>query len=168
MKSRLACSLVLLLAVSALAGCSSLRTVTDFFDSAGKKTKIQGERISIIASEGQLSTDPQLAASKMDLPPPKKNAEWTGQRNRQQCPGQSWPMDRSRRFGALPPARILDDNSRLTAPSSWLAVGLCSGHAEPCLAFDAKTGKPLGTKALLPGKSGSRWYTLVCSDPAVP
>ena len=76
MKSRLACSLVLILAMSVLAGCGTFRTIGDFFNVSAKKTKIQGERISIIASEGLLASDPQLAAAKMDLPPPRKNAEW--------------------------------------------------------------------------------------------
>ena len=117
MKSRIACSLVLLLAASVLAGCDTVRTVTDFFDSAGKKTKIQGERISIIASEGQLSTDPQLAAAKMDLPPPKKNAEWPQ-------PGGTPDNVLGNLMADGPLAQVwsasagkgTDDDSRLTAP----------------------------------------------------
>jgi len=117
MKSRLACSLVLILAVSVLAGCGTFRTIGDFFGSSSKKTKIQGERISIIATEGQLASDPQLAASKMDLPPPKKNAEWPQ-------PGGTADNVMGNLMADGPLARVwsasagkgTDGNSRLTAP----------------------------------------------------
>src|SRR5262249_21342612 len=75
MMSRTASSIVLVLIASMLSSCSTYDTVAGWFDRS-KKSKIQGERISIIASEQQLTTDPMLAAIKMDLPPPKRNMEW--------------------------------------------------------------------------------------------
>ncbi len=164
MKPRIACAVVLLLAVSTLAGCSSLRSVTDFFDSAGKKTKIQGERISIIASEGLLSSDPQLAAVKMDLPPPKKNAEWPQ-------PGGTPDNVMGNLMADGPLAQIwsasagkgTDGVSRLTAPPI-VAGGLvyvldAQNHV---FAFDAQTGKAVWDRSIAPtGDIGtSRWYTL--------
>ena len=170
MKSRIACSLVLLLAVSVLAGCGAVRTVGDFFNSAGKKTKIQGERISIIASEGQLASDPQLAASKMDLPPPKKNAEWPQ-------PGGTPDNVMGNLMADGPLAQVwsasagkgTDGNSRLTAPPI-VAGGLvyvldAQTHV---FAFDAQTGKPAWDKCIAPtGEIGSsRWYSLGLFGPS--
>src|SRR5882672_9363242 len=168
MKPRIACSLVLLLAISTLAGCSSLRTVTDFFDSAGKKTKIQGERISIIASEGLLSSDPQLAASKMDLPPPKKNAEWPQ-------PGGTADNVMGNLMADGPLAQVwsaeagkgTDGDSRLTAPPI-VAGGLvyvldANSHV---FAFDAKTGQRAWDAGLAPqGQIGTTsWFNVFGSS----
>jgi outer membrane protein assembly factor BamB len=170
MKPRTACSLALVAALSALAGCSSLRTVTDFFDSAGKKTKIQGERISIIASEALLSSDPQLAASKMDLPPPKKNAEWPQ-------PGGTPDNVMGNLMADGPLAQVwsasagkgTDGTSRLTAPPI-VAGGLvyvldAQTHV---FAFDSQTGKPVWDKSIAPtGEIGtSPWYSLGLFGPS--
>src|SRR5258708_24570548 len=43
MKSRIACSLVLILALSVLTGCCSFRAIGDFFNLSTKKTKMQGQ-----------------------------------------------------------------------------------------------------------------------------
>ena len=76
MKLRVVTVAVLLSTATVLSGCDTYRAVADWFDFGTKKTKIQGERISIIASTTELLPDPQLKTSKMDLPPPKKNADW--------------------------------------------------------------------------------------------
>src|ERR1700730_16258256 len=76
MKSRIATSLIILLAAFTLADCGG-RSIDQLLDFTGKKTKIQGERIAIILSDQQLMPDPQIAAAKMELPPPVRTPEWT-------------------------------------------------------------------------------------------
>ena len=172
MKSRIALSL--LLAGSVLAGCSTGRAVVDFFDFAPNEAKIQGERISIIASEGQLSSDPMLAASKIELPPPKKNAEWPQ-------PGGTPDNVMGNLMADGPLAQVwsvsagkgTDDDSRLTAPPI-VAGGLVYvlDAQTQVYAFDAQTGRPVWNKSLAPvGASGGRsWFGLFGSgnsiDPA--
>ena len=76
MRSRLLAPLAIALVAAAASGCDTGRSLTDWLDFTGTKTKIQGERIPIIASQAELAADPQTAAVKMELPPPKKNMEW--------------------------------------------------------------------------------------------
>ena len=164
MKSSRLSSLVLLLAMAGLTGCGTYRDVADWLDLGPKKTKIQGERISIIASEAQLSSDPTLAASKMDLPPPKKNAEWAQ-------PGGTADNVLGNLMADGPLAQVwsvsagkgTDGDSRLTAPPI-VAGGLvyvldAQTHV---FAFDAQTGKPVWDKSLAPvGETGSSsWFGL--------
>ncbi len=105
MKSRIACSLVLILAVSVLTGCGTFRTIGDFFNVSAKKTKIQGERISIIATEGQLASDPQLAAAKMDFPPRKARNGLSPVERPTMSWAISWPTAPWRRSGAFRPEK---------------------------------------------------------------
>jgi len=172
MKSRIALSL--LLAGSVLAGCSTGRAVVDFFDFAPNEAKIQGERISIIASEGQLSSDPMLAASKIELPPPKKNAEWPQ-------PGGTPDNVMGNLMADGPLAQVwsvsagkgTDDDSRLTAPPI-VAGGLVYvlDAQTQVYAFDAQTGRPVWNKSLAPvsASGGRTWFGLFGSgnsiDPA--
>jgi hypothetical protein len=148
MMSRTASTLAVLLAASMLSGCSStFDTVSDWFDRS-KKVKIQGERISIIASEQQLSTDPMLANVKMDLPAPKRNMEWPQ-------PGGTPDNVMGNLMADGPLAQVwsaeagkgTDDDSRLTAPPI-VAGGLvyvldANTHV---FAFDAKTGQRRGMR----------------------
>jgi len=76
MRSRLLAPLAITLVATLASGCDTGRSLTDWLDFTGKKTKIQGERIPIIASQSELAADPQTAAAKMDLPPRKKT--WNG------------------------------------------------------------------------------------------
>jgi len=168
MKPQRLSSLVLVLAMVGLTGCETYHEVADWLDIGTKKTKIQGERISIIASEAQLSSDPMLAAAKMDLPPPKKNAEWAQ-------PGGAADNVLGNLMADGPLAQIwsvsagkgTDGNSRLTAPPI-VAGGLiyvldAQTHV---FAFDAQTGKPVWDKTLAPtGESGSSsWFGLFGSN----
>jgi outer membrane protein assembly factor BamB len=168
MMSRTGSFLALLLAASTLAGCASaFDTVSDWFDRS-KKVKIQGERISIIASEQQLSTDPMLANVKMDLPPPKRNMEWAQ-------PGGTPDNVIGNLMADGPLAQVwsaeagkgTDDDSRLTAPPI-VAGGLvyvldANTHV---FAFDAKTGQRVWDLGLAPqGQVGSHsWFNIFGSD----
>jgi outer membrane protein assembly factor BamB len=171
MNARLASSLVLLFAAGLLAGCDTARSVVDIFDFAAKKTKIQGERISIIASEQQLSSDPMLAASKMDLPPPKKNPEWAQ-------PGGTPDNVIGNLMADGPLAQVwsasagkgTDDNSRLTAPPIVAGGLIYVLDAEThVFAFEALTGKPVWDKSLAPaGTAGSSsWFNIFGSDTSI-
>ena len=111
---------LLLSAAGLLSSCDTYRSVADWFDLGTKKVKIQGERISIIASDAQLAPDPQLASSKMDLPPPKKNVDWPE-------PGGSPDNVMGNLMADGPLSQLwsvsagkgTDDDSRLTAPPIW-------------------------------------------------
>lgn len=143
---------VLLAGTTALSGCDTYRAVADWFDLGTRKTKIQGERISIIASDAQLAADPQLAASKMDLPPPRKNADWpepggtpdnvVGNLMADGPLEQLWSADAG---------KGTDGDSRLTAPPIIADGRVFVLDADTHVyAFDAKTGKPVWDKSLVP------------------
>jgi outer membrane protein assembly factor BamB len=168
MRSRIVSVAVLLISANLLAGCETYRAVADFFDVGTKKTKIQGERISIIATEGQLSSDPQLAASKMDLPPPKKNTEWAQPGGAaDNVIGNLMADGPLEQVWSVSAGKGTDDDSRLTAPPI-VAGGLvyvldAQTHV---FAFDAQTGKPAWDKSLAPvGQEGkTSWFGLFGSN----
>ncbi len=152
MKSRYVSIAALFAAVTLLSGCDTYRSVADWFDLGTKKVKIQGERISIIASDAQLSSDPQLAASKMDLPPPKKNADWPEPGgNPDNVVGNLMADGPLEQLWSISAGKGTDDDSRLTAPPI-VAGGLvyvldAEAHV---FTFDAKTGRPIWNKSLAP------------------
>jgi outer membrane protein assembly factor BamB len=165
--------LVLLAGASVLASCSVYRDVEDLFN-IDRKTKIQGERISIIQSEAQLSSDPMLAAVKMDLPPPKKNKDWPQPGGTpDNVLGNLMADGPLEQVWSVSAGKGTDDNSRLTAPPI-VAGGLvyvldAQTHV---FAFDALSGKPAWEKSLAPtGQVGSSsWFNIFGSsnevDPA--
>lgn len=168
MMPRSAAAFSLLLTAGMLAGCDTARSVQDWFDFAKTKMKIQGERISIIASEGQLASDPQLAAVKMDLPPPKKNIEWPqpggtpdnviGNLMADGPLAQQWSVSAG---------KGTDDASRLTAPPIVAGGLVYVLDAEThVFAFDAQTGRSVWDKSLAPTGTvgGSSWFGLFGSD----
>ncbi|MGQ0742270.1 MAG: outer membrane protein assembly factor BamB family protein [Alphaproteobacteria bacterium] len=55
---------------------SACQTVEDLLPERRSTTKLQGERVPLIALEEQLQADPQLAESVVTLPPPYKNPDW--------------------------------------------------------------------------------------------
>ncbi|HXJ02127.1 MAG TPA: PQQ-binding-like beta-propeller repeat protein, partial [Micropepsaceae bacterium] len=172
MTSRIASKLVfLLVAGSMLAGCAdSYNTVADWFDRT-KKSKIQGERISIIASEQQLSSDPMLAATKMDLPPPKKNADWPQPGGTpDNVTGNLMADGPLEQVWSASAGKGTDDNSRLTAPPIVAGGLIYVLDAEThVFAFDAQTGKPVWDKSLAPeGMSASTsWYNIFGSSNSI-
>ncbi len=56
-------------------GCAATDMVSKWFSSP-HKSKIRGERISIMASDESVKPDPSLKDQKVVLPPPYKNTEW--------------------------------------------------------------------------------------------
>jgi outer membrane protein assembly factor BamB len=172
MKSRRAFSVVLLLvAGTVLSSCGTYNTVADWFDRT-KKSKIQGERISIIASEQALSSDPTLAATKMDLPPPKKNAEWPQPGGTpDNVTGNLMADGPLEQVWSVSAGKGTDDDSRLTAPPI-VAGGLvyvldAQTHV---FAFDAQSGKPVWDKSLSPTdatEDSSSWFNIFGSSNAI-
>jgi outer membrane protein assembly factor BamB len=169
MKPRIAFSLVLLLAASvALTGCgSTYNTVADWFD-RGKKSKIQGERISIIASEQQLSSDQMLAATKMDLPPPKKNMDWPQPGGTaDNVTGNLMADGPLEQVWSVSAGKGTDNASRLTAPPIVAGGLIYVLDAETHIfAFEAQTGKPVWDKSLAPPSpaGSSSWYNIFGSS----
>ncbi|HEX3487653.1 MAG TPA: PQQ-binding-like beta-propeller repeat protein, partial [Micropepsaceae bacterium] len=171
MKSRSAFSVVLLLvATTVLSSCGTYNTVADWFDRT-KKSKIQGERISIIASEQALSSDPTLSATKMDLPPPKKNAEWPQPGGTpDNVTGNLMADGPLEQIWSVSAGKGTDDDSRLTAPPI-VAGGLiyvldAQTHV---FAFEAQTGKPVWDKSLSPIEPGESpsWFNIFGSSKAI-
>ena len=64
---------MLVLAAIPLGGC---QTVGDMFSWSETKVKVEGERVSIVATDQQLAADPQLAAVTITLPAPVTNPDW--------------------------------------------------------------------------------------------
>ena len=159
--------LVLLAGASVLASCSVYRDVEDLFN-VNHKTKIQGERISIIQSEAQLSSDPMLAAVKMDLPPPKKNMEWPQPGGTpDNVMGNLMADGPLEQVWSVSAGKGTDDNSRLTAPPIVAGGLIYVLDAEThVFAFDALTGKPVWDKSVAPtGQSGSSsWFSIFSSS----
>jgi outer membrane protein assembly factor BamB len=59
-----------------LGGCAVTDQVGKWFSSP-HKSKIRGERISIMATDDSVKPDPTLKDIKVELPPPYRNTEWT-------------------------------------------------------------------------------------------
>jgi outer membrane protein assembly factor BamB len=69
-------SLALILSVAMLvSGCAVTDMMGKWFSSP-HKSKIRGERISIMASDEAVRPDPSLKDLKIELPPPYRNTEW--------------------------------------------------------------------------------------------
>jgi len=172
MKSRIASTLVLsIVAGIALSGCgSTYNTVAGWFDRE-TKSKIQGERISIIASEQQLSSDPMLAAVKMDLPPPKKNAEWRQPGGTpDNVTGNLMADGPLEQVWSASAGKGTDDDSRLTAPPIVAGGLIYVLDAEThVFAFEAQTGKPVWDKSLAPESTAAAasWYNIFGASNAI-
>jgi outer membrane protein assembly factor BamB len=166
MNTRARNAIALLLVAGLVAGCGARRTIDEWLNFTGTKTKIQGERIAIIASNQELATDPQLANAKMDLPAPKRNMEWAE-------PGGSpdnmignlttdGPLSQ---IWSVSAGKGSDGESRLTAPPI-VAGGLvyvldAEAHV---YAFDAATGREAWDVSLVPeniGRASAGWLGFI-------
>jgi outer membrane protein assembly factor BamB len=151
MKSRAVACLMILLATPLLAACGG-RSISELLDFTGRKTKIQGERIAIILSDQQLMPDPQVAAAKMELPPPTRNMEWTEPGDTpQNVVGNLQTDGPLRPMWSVSAGKGSDGDSRLTA-TPIVAGGLvfvldAEAHV---FAFEAATGKRVWDKSLAP------------------
>lgn len=135
----------------AIAGCSTFDFASDWFSST-KKSKLKGERISVMSLDKSLKPDPALKDVNVQLPPPYRNTEWpqpggfpANAMYHLQAPGglkEAWSQDTGK--GS-------DDNSRLTAPPV-VADGrvFVLDAASHLYVFQSSGGKPLWDKDLSP------------------
>lgn len=147
---------VALLAAS-LCGCSMLDTVGSWFQGA-TKSKLKGERISVLSAEDSVKADTSLATEKVVLPAPYMNKEWPQ-------PGgyATNAMYHLEAKGGLRPlwqvdaGKGSDAGSRLTAPPVIAGGRIYVLDAQThVFAFDAQSGKRIWEKNLAPqGGQGS-------------
>src|SRR6185503_18745625 len=77
MKMRTVAVLAFLVGVASFtAGCTVIDTVGDWFDAGPKKSKLRGERISVMSADASLHLDQSLKGVDVVLPPPYANSEW--------------------------------------------------------------------------------------------
>jgi outer membrane protein assembly factor BamB len=142
-----------------VSGCAMLDTVGNWFDSGGKKSKLRGERISVMTADETLHIDATLNTVPVQLPAPYKNAEWPE-------PG-GYASNAMYHLEAPGPLRVLwqqdagkgsDASSRLTA-APVVADGriFVLDSAAHVYAFDAGSGKPLWNRGLAPAGKDESW-----------
>ena len=146
--SRVFLTTVLLAAVF-LTACE---TVENLLPERKVRTKIEGERVSVMALEEQLKSDPQMADVPVQLPPPYSNKEWPE-------PG-GYADNVMHHLEAGGPLQTVwtasagkgsDDYSRLSAPPIIAEDRVFALDAESNVtAFDAKTGAPVWSTNLAP------------------
>jgi outer membrane protein assembly factor BamB len=147
MKKLIAFGLMLVM----LGGCSELDFMSGWFKGA-HKSKLKGERISVMSMDESLKPDPTLANKPVVLPPPYRNPEWpepggyaSNAMYHLQADGdlrQVWEQDAGK--GS-------DTDSHLSAPPIVVngKVFVLDSEAH-VFAFDANTGNPLWDKELAP------------------
>ncbi len=147
----------------ALGGCGGITdTVGHWFSGSGKKSKLKGTRISIMASDDSVRPDPTLGKINVLLPPPYRNADWPepggyadNAMYHLSAPGplkQIWEQDAG--VGS-------NSDSRLTA-SPVVAAGkifVLDAKAR-VLAFDANSGEPAWRVSVAPKGHTDLSYTL--------
>lgn len=160
MNARHVRNIAIVLTVALLASsCSAVDTVSGWFDTGGKKSKLRGERISVMTADETLHIDDSLKDVPVQLPAPYKNADWpepggyaSNAMYHLDAPGPlhvEWQQDAGK--GS-------DTQSRLTA-----APVVAEGHiyvidsAAHVFAFDAKSGNPLWDKSIAPVERNPNW-----------
>ncbi|MEI9886614.1 MAG: PQQ-binding-like beta-propeller repeat protein [Rhizomicrobium sp.] len=146
-------NIVLVLTVALFtASCAMTDVVGSWFESGNKKSKLRGERISVMTIDETLRIDDTLKAVPVVLPPPYKNAEWPE-------PGgySSNAMHHLEAPGPLRPVwqqdagKGSDRNSRLTAAPVIGAGRIYVLDAQAhVFAFDAASGNPLWDRSIAP------------------
>lgn len=67
---------IVIAAALLLGGCSVFDTMGNWFSSGGSKSKLKGQRISVMSLEDSVKLDPTLKDKAVILPPPYRNTEW--------------------------------------------------------------------------------------------
>jgi outer membrane protein assembly factor BamB len=163
MKRRLVLPVALVMAVAlALGGCGAIDTVSGWFSGGGSKSKLKGERISVMANEESLAPDDDLKDVKVVLPPPYKNSDWpepggyaANAMYHLEAPGplqQIWEADTGK--GS-------DTDSRLTAPPVVADGKIYVLDAEAHIfAFNMADGNKLWSINLAPKGENTIWHTM--------
>lgn len=157
MNKRIAATLAFVLGAAWItASCSVFDTVGDWFDSGPKKSKLRGERISVMSADTALRLDESLKGVDVVLPPPYKNSEWPE-------PG-GYASNAMYHLEAKGPLRQVwaqdagkgsDRDSRLTA-APVVADGkvfVLDSEAH-VFAFNAQSGAPLWDVSIAPTSEG--------------
>jgi outer membrane protein assembly factor BamB len=144
--------LVLAAATILLSGCTVFDTVGGWFDSGGKKSKLRGERISVMSLDESVKVDATLKGTDVLLPPPYRNDAWPQ-------PG-GYPSNAMYHLQASGPLQQVwdqdagkgsDNASRLTAPPVVAAGRIyvldASAHV---YVFNADNGTPVWDVSLAP------------------
>jgi len=167
-----AIALIAVVAFSA-AGCADnplVDTVTGWFSGGAHKSKLRGQRISVMSIDETLRIDPTLATSPVVLPAPFRNPEWPE-------PG-GYASNAMYHLEASGPLKVIwqadagkasDRDSRLTAPPI-IAEGRAYvlDSASHVFVFDANTGAPLWDKSVAPpGEDNSYMFGLFGTDDSV-
>ncbi|HEY5347755.1 MAG TPA: PQQ-binding-like beta-propeller repeat protein, partial [Rhizomicrobium sp.] len=153
---------ILAIGLVLLAGCANITdSITSIFNGGGKKSKLKGERISVMSLDSSLKVDPDLAKTEVVLPAPYRNPEWAQ-------PG-GFPSNATYHLEADGPLRQVwdqdagkgsDTDSRLTAPpivaGGRVYVLDAAAHV---YVFSEKDGSPLWDKDLAP-RNGTNGFTL--------
>ena len=135
--------------------------VGSWFASNGKKSNLRGVRIPVMSLDSELKTDPALAATPIQLPPPYRNPEWpqpggyaSNAMYHLAAPG------RLRKIWSQDAGKGDDTDSHLTSPPV-VAGGLIyvQDSEAHVFAFRAGDGHPVWDRSLAP-RNGTDWPTL--------
>jgi outer membrane protein assembly factor BamB len=165
MTARFVRTAAVVLAVAMLtASCAMTDMVQGWFAGGNTKSKLRGERISVMTIDETLRIDDSLKGVPVVLPPPYKNAEWpepggyaSNAMHHLEAPGplrQVWEQDAG---------KASDASSRLTA-APVVAGGriFVLDSAAHVFAFDAGSGSPLWDRSITPeGKDESYLFGLL-------
>jgi outer membrane protein assembly factor BamB len=162
MKNRFFRTLALVVLAATLGGCGITDTIGGWFSGGGSKSKLKGERISVMTSDESISPDTEISALKVVLPPPYKNTDWpqpggypANAMYHLEAPG---PLKRAWETDA---GKGSDNDSRLTAPpvvaNGKIYVLDSQAHV---FAFNASDGSPLWSEDLAETGESNIWHTL--------
>jgi len=163
--------LAVMLAVGFLtSSCAAIDLANSLFEGTPKKSKLRGERISVMASDEALRIDDTLKGVDVVLPPPYKNAEWPEPggyaSNAMYHLEASGPL---RRIWDQDAGKGSDKDSRLTA-APIVADGrvfVLDSEAH-VFAFDAQSGHALWDRSIAPeGADDSLIFGLFGTDNSV-
>ncbi|MBV8978272.1 MAG: PQQ-binding-like beta-propeller repeat protein [Alphaproteobacteria bacterium] len=153
----------MVLAVCAVAaGCDTLSSIGDLFDTTTRKSQLKGERISVMSLDQSLQPDPALKDTPVVLPPPFKNDAWAQ-------PG-GYPSNALYHLEASGPLQQIwvqdagkgsDNDSRLTAPPVVAGGMIFVLDAKArVFSFDARNGTPRWHDDLAPPSGSSLMHTI--------
>jgi outer membrane protein assembly factor BamB len=144
----------------ALAGCTTVDTVSGWFSGGGHKSKLRGERISVMSNEESLTPDDQIAKVPVVLPAPYRNSAWPNaggySANAMYHLEARGPLQQ---VWAQDSGKGSDDDSRLTAPPVVADGKIYALDSKAHIyAFDANAGTPLWHLNLAPQGESDFWH----------
>ena len=168
MNKRIAATLALVIGAASLtASCTVIDMVGGWFDAGPKKSKLRGERISVMSAESSLHLDETLKGVDVVLPPPYKNPDWPEPggyaSNAMYHLEAKGPL---RKAWAQDAGKGSDRDSRLTAaPVVGDAKVFVLDSEAHVFAFDAQSGSPLWDASIAPTSEGRSWLGWMMFEP---